>query len=138
MKIIKYIDLFTYIIQNESEWNPIAACKIIQKIRHLPIELKDAVLKILEGKTPDISYHDISLLELIERDNMKPIRAILMLDWIRKEPAIAMRYMERDRLRAPQTISQSDKEMLQQVLKKLKVNQNNEELNDEDIVIEDK
>ena len=75
---------------------------------------------------------------IIERDNMKPIRAILMLDWIRKEPAIAMRYMERDRLRAPQTISQSDKEMLLQVLKKLKVNQNNEELNDEDIVIDDK
>lgn len=118
MKIIKYIKLFDYIISNEDS-NIIDACRTIQKIRQLPDELKLAVLDVVEGKIPYIEFHDISLEELINNDKMKPVRAILMLDWIRREPAIAMRYMEIERHRAPQTITDSDKEMLEKVLKRL-------------------
>lgn len=118
MKIIKYIQLFYYIVTEEDS-NPINACRVIQKIRQLPDELKLAVLDVVEGKIPYIEFHDISLEELINNDKMKPVRAILMLDWIRREPAIAMRYMEIERHRAPQTITDSDKEMLEKVLEKL-------------------
>lgn len=118
MKIIKYIQLFNYIVTEEDS-NPINACRVIQKIRQLPDELKLAVLDVVEGKIPYVEFHDISLEELINNDKMKPVRAILMLDWIRREPAIAMRYMEIERHRAPQTITDLDKEMLEKVLEKL-------------------
>lgn len=118
MKIIKYIQLFNYIVTEEDS-NPINACRVIQKIRQLPNELKLAVLDVVEGKIPYVEFHDISLEELINNDKMKPVRAILMLDWIRREPAIAMRYMEIERHRAPQTVTDSDKEMLEKVLDKL-------------------
>ena len=118
MKIIKYIQLFNYLV-TEEDANPINACRTIQKIRQLPNELKLAVLDVIEGKIPYVEYHDISLEELINNDKMKPIRAILMLDWIRREPAIAMRYMEIEQHKAPQTVTESDKEMLEKVLEKL-------------------
>ncbi|MBR3918573.1 MAG: hypothetical protein IKJ59_07545 [Clostridia bacterium] len=118
MKIIKYIQLFNYIVTEEDS-NPINACRVIQKIRQLPDELKLAVLDVVEGKIPYVEFHDISLEELINNDKMKPVRAILMLDWIRREPAIAMRYMEIECHRAPQTVTDSDKEMLEKVLEKL-------------------
>ena len=118
MKIIKYIQLFNYIVTEEDS-NPINACRVLQKIRQFPDELQLAVLDVVEGKIPYVEFHDISLEELINNDKMKPVRAILMLDWIRREPAIAMRYMEIERHRAPQTVTDSDKEMLEKVLEKL-------------------
>lgn len=134
-KIIKYIQLFNYIVTEEDS-NPINAGRVIQKIRQLPNELKLAVLDVIEGKIPHVEFHDISLEELINNDRMKPVRAILMLDWIRREPAIAMRYMEIERHRAPQTVTDSDKEMLENVLKKLNAKKVNiDEVNKEDIEI---
>ena len=139
MKIIKYIQLFNYLV-TEEDANPINACRTIQKIRQLPNKLKLAVLDVIEGKIPYVEYHDISLEELINNDKMKPIRAILMLDWIRREPAIAMRYMEIERHKAPQTVTESDKEMLEKVLEKLNSKESSidEEENKEDIEIIEK
>ena len=138
MKIIKYIQLFNYIVTEEDS-NPINACRIIQKIRQLPDELKLAVSDVVEGKIPYVEFHDISLEELINNDKMKPVRAILMLDWIRREPAIAMRYMEIERHRAPQTVTDSDKEMLEKVLEKLNAKETSiSEDNKEDIEIVEK
>lgn len=139
MKIIKYIQLFNYIVAEEGS-SPINACRTMQKIRQLPDELKLAVLDLLEGKIPYLEYHDISLDELINNDRMKPIRAILMLDWIRREPAVAMRYMETERYRAPQTITESDKDMLKKVLEKLNSKEvcDDVEKNKDDIEIAEK
>lgn len=139
MKFIKYIQLFNYII-TEEDANPINACRIIQKVRQLPDELKLAVLDVIEGKIPYVEYHDISLGELINNDKMKAIRAILMLDWIRREPVIAMRYMEIERHKAPQTVTESDKEMLEKVLEKLNAKESgiDEEDDKKDIKIEEK
>ena len=39
--------------------------------------------------------------ELVEKDGMRPIRAILMLDWIRREPDAAFAYMAECTRRAP-------------------------------------
>ena len=87
-----------------------------------------------------LEYHGISLNELIGNDKMKPVRAILMLDWIRREPAVAMRYMEKERYRAPQAVTESDKEMLKKVLEKLnaKDQDTDKEDNKEDIEIAEK
>ena len=119
MKIIKYIQLYTHLIEEEG-LNPISAYQSTLRVRKLPVELKDAVLQVLDGMYPEIEYHEVTLKELIEKDEMKPIRAILMLDWIRREPAIAMRYMAFERLRAPQQVTDDDKAKLKAALQRLK------------------
>ena len=119
MKIIKYIQLYTHLIEEEG-LNPISAYQSTLRVRKLPVELKDAVLQVLDGMCPEVEYHEVTLKELIEKDEMKPIRAILMLDWIRREPAIAVRYMAFERLRAPQQVTGNDKAKLKAALQRLK------------------
>ena len=54
---------------------------------------------------------------------MKPIRAILMLDWLRREPAVAIRYMAAERYRSVMVGLPKQKEV--------------EQITKEDIIIED-
>ena len=118
MKIIKYIQLYNYLV-SEEELNPISAYRSIQRIRVLPSELKNLVLQVMQGEFSNIEYNEVTLNELIENEHMKPVRAILMLDWIRREPAVAMRYMETERLRAPMQFSNSDKDKIKKALERL-------------------
>lgn len=118
MKIIKYIQLYNYLVSEEG-LNPISAYRSIQRIRVLPSELKNSVLQVMQGEFPNIEYHEVTLNELIENEHMKPVRAILMLDWIRREPAVAMRYMETEQLRAPMQFSDSDKDKIKKALERL-------------------
>ena len=118
MKTIKYIQLFRYLLKEETH-NPFTAILVINQIRKLPIEFKDAVWLVMEGLIPNLECHEIMLNDLIEKDNITIIRAILLLDWIRREPAIGVRYMSAERLRAPQTISETDKPKLAEALKRL-------------------
>lgn len=139
MKIIKYIQLFRYLLEVEAS-TPVLACKTIRKIRALPRDLKLAVWDVLEGRLPDVAYQDITLDELVNTEQMKPIRAILMLDWIRREPDAAMYYMQTERYAAPLTITEADKEMLRQALEKWNAEEAREECEEdkEDILIEEK
>lgn len=139
MKIIKYIQLFNYLLAEEDS-TPMFACKTIRKIRALPHDLKLAVWDVLEGRLHDVAYYEVTLDELVNTEHMKPIRAILMLDWIRREPDEAMYYMQSERYAAPLTITEADKEMFRQALEKWndKGIKEDEEENKEDILIEDK
>ena len=53
---------------------------------------------------------------------MKPIRAILFLDWLRTEPEAALAYMEEKAyMRAPiQPLSEDEKEDLAEAIERLK------------------
>ena len=65
----------------------------------------------------------VSFRELTENEGMKPIRAILMLDWLRREPAVAIRYMAAERYRSVMVGLPKQKEV--------------EQITKEDIIIED-
>lgn len=120
MEFIKYIHLFNY-LKSEEGLNSVSAYRNVQRIRKLPVEFKNAVAQILQGQTPELEYQGVTLSELVETEQMKPIRALLMLDWIRREPIVAMRYLETERLRAPMQISDADKEKVKEALRRLKV-----------------
>lgn len=136
MKLIKYIQLFKYLIEEEG-LNAFSAYQSIQRVRQLPVEFKEAVLMVIEGKFPHLEYHEVTLEELTEKERMKPIRAIMMLDWIRREPAVAMRYMESEKLRAPQTITESDRKKVEEALKGLRQKkQESSSLDETDITVE--
>ena len=122
MKIIKYISLFKYLIEDEG-LNPMSAYRNIQRIRMLPPEFKQAVFEVLSSYVPDMEIGGVSFRELTENDGMKPIRAILMLDWLRREPAVAIRYMATERYRSVMVGLPKQREV--------------EKITREDIIIED-
>ena len=122
MKIIKYISLFKYLIEDEG-LNPMSAYRNIQRIRMLPPEFKQAVFEVLSSYVPDMEIGGVSFRELTENDGMKPISAILMLDWLRREPAVAIRYMATERYRSVMVGLPKQREV--------------EKITQEDIIIED-
>lgn len=137
MKVIKYIQLYNYLMSEEG-LNPISAYRSIQRVRKLPVEMKQAVVGILNGEMPALEYHDVTLGELTEKEHMKPIRALLMLDWIRREPAVAMRYLETERLRAPMQFSEADQDRVKAALERLKAKETVQPAADEsDIEVEE-
>lgn len=65
----------------------------ISKLRCADSEIKKALYIWLEGGMPVIEVNGVSYAELIEAESMDPIQALLMLDWIRREPGVAFRFM---------------------------------------------
>lgn len=118
MTIIKYMLLLKTIVE-ETGMHPSAVYDTIVKVRQLPDELKAVLAAVLDGNTPQVEYHGVTLQDIIDKDKITPLRAVLILDWIRREPAIAMRYMEIERYHAPQKVTDVDKQMLSTVLEKL-------------------
>lgn len=118
MKIIRYIHIYTYLIRQE-DMGPWEAAVAIDKVRRLPRELKSAVSDVLDGVIPRAEYHGVTLQSLIDDDRLSPVRAVLMLDWVRREPAVAMRYMALERAEAPQQITDEERAMLARVLEKM-------------------
>jgi hypothetical protein len=136
MKLIKYIQLYNYLVDEEG-LNRIQAYRSIQRIRKLPAEFKQAVQQVLQGYMPNMEYNGVTLEELVETEHIKPVRAIQLLDWIRREPAVAMRYMEKERFRAPQQVSDADREKLKAAMARFNVKKKEEKPKDEtDIEIE--
>ncbi len=135
MTIIKYMHLLKAVVE-ETGLHPTAVYDAIIKIRQLPDELKAVVYEILNGNIPNVEYHSVALQDIIEKDKIAPLRAVLMLDWIRREPAIAMRYMEIERYHAPQKVTEADKQMLNTVLEKLHAKGKDEgkEIDESDLV----
>lgn len=95
MNLIKYISLYRY-LASEEKLSGKAILRDIRRIRRLPSEYKNAVIDIMDGYIPDISSNGVTLEELINKDDMSPIRALLFLDWVRRNPSGAFKYMKDD------------------------------------------
>ena len=100
MKVIQYIRLYEYLREKEG-LEGIQILRNIYRLRKLPRTFLIEVEKLLNGQEPQIEVECVSYQELTEKDGMLPIRAILMLDWIRRDSYAAFKYMEKKGLRAP-------------------------------------
>lgn len=120
MRIIEYIKLFNY-LRDVEELEGMDIIRTIYRLRKVSKELLTGVYLILQGKEPEISINGVTYEELVERDGMRPIRAILMLDWVRREPEAAFAYMAEDFRRAPiQPLNDDEKYELERAIEKLK------------------
>jgi hypothetical protein bacD2_15590 len=67
----------------------------------------------MNGYIPDITSNGVSLEELINKDDMTPIRALLFLDWVRRDPSNAFKYMKDDTIYGgmPKLSEEKEKEL---------------------------
>lgn len=119
MKIIEYKQLYDYLVDVEN-LHPWEAIRNIAKIRKLAPEILIALRSWSKGIIPEISINGVSYAELTDIEGLQPIQAFLMLDWLKREPLSAMRFMEEERLRTPmQPLSQEELDVVSQGIKKL-------------------
>lgn len=112
MNLIQYISLYRY-LSSEEQLSGKAILRHILRIRRLPSEYKKAVIDIMNGYIPDITSNGVSLEELINKDDMTPIRALLFLDWMRRDPPNAFKYMKDDTIHSgmPKLSEEKEKEL---------------------------
>jgi len=134
MKLIEYKELYKELM--DLYGSRIKVIKIINQIRNFKPELKKAFYTYFKEKgeiiPKEISFHGVTLTELIEKEGMNPLRAFLMLDWISKNPRDAMEYMASYRFRSPMSFSSHDLRIIEEKLKEQGVN------DVEDSITEDK
>jgi len=96
---MKYIDIYNYLRDNE-ELSRVQAIRSILAIRKFAAEIKAAVSEWAKTGKCDLVVEDVSFNELVTSEGMKPIRAFKMLDWLKREPVIAHRYLAQRVMRA--------------------------------------
>lgn len=97
MEIISYISLYNYLTKVECLSN-IEAIRSINRIRRLDSQVKKALFVWSTTGEVDLTINDVSFDELTKEEGFSPIRAFFMLDWIKREPSQAMRYMAVERM----------------------------------------
>lgn len=89
---MKYIDLYNFLREKE-ELTRVQAIRSIIDVRKFTPEIKNAMGKWAATGKCDLTVADVSFNELTKVENMKPIRAFKMLDWLSREPVMAHRYL---------------------------------------------
>lgn len=151
--IIKYYTLYKLLTKQE-EMSPWEAVVAINDIRKMDATIKQALWKWLQnGIPPKLTINGVSLQELInpdedEGEQMSPLRAFMMLDWIKREPLVAKHYLSVHRFHHPrEALTKEQETMLKKRLAQLeedlpeeqKTNIDNSEehcMQGEDIVVE--
>lgn len=96
---MKYLSLYNYLRDNE-ELNRVQTVRSIMAIRHFAPEIKDALKRWADTGECSLTVADVSFKELVRDMGMKPVRAFKMLDWLRREPVLAHRYLVQMKMRA--------------------------------------
>lgn len=96
---MKYIDLYNYLREHE-ELNRAQAIRTIIAIRKFDPEIKSALSEWAKTGKCNLVIADVSYNELVVSEGMKPVRAFKMLDWLKREPVLAHRYLSQRLMRA--------------------------------------
>lgn len=91
---MKYIDLFNYLISKDGEdLSFVQAVRNIGRIRKMDPVIKEALVGFLKTGKCSHTEAGVCFTELVGTEKMKPIRAFLMLDWLKREPISALKYL---------------------------------------------
>lgn len=91
---MKYIELFNYLI-NKEELNIAQAIRTIFRVRVIDPEIKKEIGLYLKSGSSNYTVVGVNFSDLRTVAKMKPIRAFLMLDWLKREPNVALHYLAR-------------------------------------------
>lgn len=99
--VMKYIDLFKYMISKDGEdLSFVQAIRNIGRIRKMDPVIKDALFGFLNAGVCSHTEAGVCFTELVGAEKMKPIRAFLMLDWLKREPILGLKYLALRRIHA--------------------------------------
>lgn len=120
MAVIKYESLLRYLTENEL-FSRIQALRIINRIRKLDPEIKKEFFKwFCYNRMPLLTIEGVTFEELINAEKMRPVRAFLFMDWLKREPVIALTYMAQlNETRPLQDLTEKDVEKLKTITVKL-------------------
>ena len=91
---MNYINLLNYLMNKKGEnLSFVQAVRNIGRIRKMDPQIKQSLEKFLETGRCSHTEAGVSFTELIGSEGVKPVRAFLMLDWLKREPTMALRYM---------------------------------------------
>ena len=91
---MKYIDIFNYLISKDGEnLSFVQAIRNIGRIRKMDPIIKEALISFLNTGKCSHTEAGVCFTELIGKEKMKPIRAFLVLDWLKREPITALQYL---------------------------------------------
>ena len=129
MKVKEYYSLYEYL--RSQNYNYSEAIFMIKKLRNLDEEVF-AMFKLwfVEKQTPNLTINDVSFSDLIKKEEMSPVEAFLMMDWIKKEPVEAMKYMAFHRHRGDiQPITEEEARLLRKAASELETEPSDYALN---------
>lgn len=89
---MKYLSIYNYLVKEEG-LTSVQAIRSINEIRKFQPEIKEAFLKWYNTRECNLTVEGVSFHDLTERDKMKPVRAFKMLDWLKREPILALHYL---------------------------------------------
>ena len=122
MKVAEYTVLYNFLLHN-NQMQPWEAIRTIFRIRKMSDKLLKAIWVIINdgGQIPDVAVGDTSLAELVNDEGMNAIEAMLMLDWLERDPVAATNYMHSERMRKPiRPLNDEEKKVVEIALEKLK------------------
>ena len=91
---MNYIELLKYLMSSEGEGLTfVQAVRNIGRIRRMDPEIKSALGKFLQTGKCNHEEAGVTFAELVNSEQMKPIRAFLMLDWLKREPVSALKHL---------------------------------------------
>lgn len=96
MASISYIKFYTYLV-GEANLSSLEAIRTINRVRKLDSQIKNALIDWFNQEEVSLTINDVSFDELVNDEGFTPVRAFLLLDWIKREPAQAMHYMAIER-----------------------------------------
>lgn len=107
MESISYTKLYNY-LRNDEDMSKLETIRTIQRIRKIAPEIRLALIQYLKGIPVDISVCGVTFKELVNNENFCATRAFLFLDWLKREPQAALRYMAIERHYSAMNISEED------------------------------
>lgn len=119
MKIADYKQLYDFVMQDKNR-HPWEAIRTIRRLRKMSNKLLKALWVLLEGGFPDVAVGDVTYAELVNDEGMSPIEALLILDWLERDPQAATVFMESERMRKPiAPLNEAETELVRQALRNL-------------------
>lgn len=121
MKSIGYLSLYNYLTQTENQ-KPWEAIRVLLRLRKTAPDLLLTLGRFIKGdEMADAERRGVTFSDLLNEDGMQPSQAILILDWIERDPEAAMQYMSEERFRSPiEPLTDEEAEKMRQAVAEFK------------------
>ena len=119
MTLIKYTKLYQYLKRNNYSFSE--AIHVMKRVDKLDNQIKEYFeLWLMDGVVPEKDIKGVTFKHLTREEGMNPIRAFLMLDWIKREPEEALYYLGHERNYMPIMLTEENLRQLDEAAERLK------------------